>query len=313
MIEHFLNKGYNSNRWLIRYFKFINFCKLTNYRDEVHHILPRALFPEYSNLNENVWNSIQLSYRQHLISHYILAKAVGGNMWYCISLMNKHATLNSRLYEESKINSSLNRQSMMTVWDIDNKINIYININEYDPFYHLTSTRKFSPMKDEYLKILYITEFNEKYNTNFLICDFNDDYKQVLHKIRTSINQKRNNSIHSPGAIERQKVSLTKYYKNNSGNNKGKKASEETKAKQRESAKNRVEPSRKKKFILISPNGEKYLCNGNLKSKVIELQLSLNTLKTRLNEVIPEELRNHYNTILRANTTGWLLKEVTNF
>lgn len=47
---------------------------------EVHHILPRSIYPEYSNLSEHPWNSVQLSPKNHLIAHYLLSKMFGGSM-----------------------------------------------------------------------------------------------------------------------------------------------------------------------------------------------------------------------------------------
>ena len=125
----------------------------------------------------------------------------------------------------------------------------------------------------------------------------------------------KNNISHRPDVKLKQKQSLKKYYETNDGHNKGKLASDETKLKQSISAKNRSQPSRRKKYILTSPSSVTYQCNGTLKSTVIKLSLSLNTLKTNLGECVPKtsEHRKQYNTQLRENTTGWKLEEVTNF
>ena len=42
---------------------------------EKHHVLPRCMFPEYSDLKVNEWNSVMLSGRAHYIAHWMLAKA----------------------------------------------------------------------------------------------------------------------------------------------------------------------------------------------------------------------------------------------
>jgi len=41
-----------------------------------HHILPKKLFPEYSNLNENPWNGVHLLYSDHYYAHWLLSEAV---------------------------------------------------------------------------------------------------------------------------------------------------------------------------------------------------------------------------------------------
>lgn len=101
MLEKFTKV--KDERWLKRYLRFIEIFSL---EDEIakeshnHHILPRSIYPEYSNLKTNVWNKAVLKTRAHLIAHYILAKALGGNMWFAYNNMNCHSVkLKSRLYE----------------------------------------------------------------------------------------------------------------------------------------------------------------------------------------------------------------------
>ena len=76
-----------------RYIAFLNNCKRTNKhlsRDfyvEKHHILPKSLFPEYENFSRFGWNSISLTYFQHLIAHSFLSKIFGGKMTFAYSFM----------------------------------------------------------------------------------------------------------------------------------------------------------------------------------------------------------------------------------
>ena len=69
---------------LDRYIKFISSCAKTENIDleytELHHILPKSLFPEFADLNVNKWNSIRLTYSQHFVAHRILWKVYGGPM-----------------------------------------------------------------------------------------------------------------------------------------------------------------------------------------------------------------------------------------
>ena len=41
-----------------------------------HHILPKALFPEYKNLKENTWNGTHLLYSDHYYVHWLLTEAI---------------------------------------------------------------------------------------------------------------------------------------------------------------------------------------------------------------------------------------------
>lgn len=105
MIEKF--KEVKDYRWLKRYLTFIK--KFDGLREVYHnhHILPKSLYVEFSNLNEYAWNLSKLGYREHLIAHYMLAKALGGNMWFAYNNMNAHGVrLKSILYESAMINLS---------------------------------------------------------------------------------------------------------------------------------------------------------------------------------------------------------------
>ena len=80
------SKSHNPH-YLKRYYKFVLLCALANKNlskgdyTENHHICPKAkdLFPEYTNLSLFPWNSIKLTRRQHILSHYLLAKSY--NTW----------------------------------------------------------------------------------------------------------------------------------------------------------------------------------------------------------------------------------------
>lgn len=104
MIEKFKNiKNIKNIHWLNRYIKFIEEFKLGDEltgKTHNHHILPRSLYPEYADLKTNVWNKAILPIRAHLIAHYMLAKALGGNMWFAYNNMNCHnIRLKTRLYD----------------------------------------------------------------------------------------------------------------------------------------------------------------------------------------------------------------------
>ena len=118
----FINKfkEIKDERWLRRYLKFIeSFKKEKSIKNKTHnhHILPRSLFPEYKNLKINKWNKAILTYREHYIAHYLLAKALGGNMWYAFNRMNNGKNknkFNSRLFAVFKKEHSIAVSKYMT-------------------------------------------------------------------------------------------------------------------------------------------------------------------------------------------------------
>ena len=64
--------------YLNRYAKFIAATKQpTRSKNvtEAHHICPKGLFPEFTNLTKHKWNVAHLTYRQHFIAHWLLWKA----------------------------------------------------------------------------------------------------------------------------------------------------------------------------------------------------------------------------------------------
>lgn len=84
-----------------RYVKFINSRKQSTEIFETHHILPKSLFPEYSDLVLYPNNGIKLSPREHYIAHYILAKAFGGKLLYAFNMMRCNSPTNNRDYRIS--------------------------------------------------------------------------------------------------------------------------------------------------------------------------------------------------------------------
>lgn len=53
----------------------INVIKKRNDGNDKHHILPKSLFPEYSNLDVCTWNASVMSRYNHIIAHWHIAKA----------------------------------------------------------------------------------------------------------------------------------------------------------------------------------------------------------------------------------------------
>lgn len=95
-------KNVKSDRWLKRYLAFVRVFDGVREKHHNHHILPKSLFPEYEDLNKYSWNASKLGYREHLIAHYMLAKALGGKMWFAYNNMNAfNVKLKSILYSSA--------------------------------------------------------------------------------------------------------------------------------------------------------------------------------------------------------------------
>lgn len=127
------SKPHNSH-YLNRYYKFILYCQRDNITNDVesHHICPKAddLFPEYKDGRIHPWNIVNLTYRQHLIAHWMLYKAYKGSQVYAFVGMCQQKSkrgnvrLNSsRAYEFAK--KEANRMSK-----IENKgFAMYVDMN----------------------------------------------------------------------------------------------------------------------------------------------------------------------------------------
>lgn len=79
---------------------------------ETHHILPSAVFPEYSCLKSNPWNKVLLKAREHLVCHLLLPKFVADKaaqfkLTHALYAMTQQSNSqqqrhNSRLYSYAK-------------------------------------------------------------------------------------------------------------------------------------------------------------------------------------------------------------------
>lgn len=97
----------HNSHYVDRYFKFINAC--TSQQNlgyvEQHHILPKSMFPQFSDLSDHTFNSARLTGRQHFIAHWMLAKAYGGKMWSAFWMMCNRVSqkgISSKVYEVTK-------------------------------------------------------------------------------------------------------------------------------------------------------------------------------------------------------------------
>ena len=67
----------HSPEWVDRYIEFLaSTVEPTEGAGERHHILPRALFPEFRRFKDHPWNLIRLNPADHLVAHYYLYRAI---------------------------------------------------------------------------------------------------------------------------------------------------------------------------------------------------------------------------------------------
>lgn len=97
---------------LNRYIRLIEFCQTIDVSDELteeHHILPRAVFPQYEDLSEHPWNSIELPLRFHFVAHWILSnvfltgspKSDMGLAFWCMAWIDKER-ISSHIFEMAR-------------------------------------------------------------------------------------------------------------------------------------------------------------------------------------------------------------------
>jgi len=108
MIEQNINSlvTTKNQHYIDRYLRFIYSRKEQEENFHRHHILPKAkdMFPQFKNSQEFPWNCIKLSYREHFIAHWILAKAFPKSsqqraFYHMVNLLNRKR---SKDYEYAK-------------------------------------------------------------------------------------------------------------------------------------------------------------------------------------------------------------------
>ena len=94
-IRFFKNLKIISKTKLQEYLDFCNSHKLEHaikFKTELHHVLPKSLFEEYSDLNIHKWNGINLLHKDHYIAHSLLAESLNEPKivlaWWCMNNLN---------------------------------------------------------------------------------------------------------------------------------------------------------------------------------------------------------------------------------
>ena len=105
---------------------------------EIHHILPRSLYPEYS---KNPKNLVTLTAREHFICHWLLTKIINDSkIIYAFQMMipnhtgKRYLPKSSIVYHNLKLKFSINNQGTKNYsWYTDGESNIIISHNATVP------------------------------------------------------------------------------------------------------------------------------------------------------------------------------------
>ncbi|UQS93669.1 homing endonuclease [Acinetobacter phage AC4] len=110
-----LNTKFDDTAIINQYVEFINANKLPQDTErsevyyEVHHILPKSLFPEYEYEPSNL---VKLTLYDHYVAHYIIAKTKNPKMLYAFNMMSraKKAMSDDQLNEAAEMYAELKRE-----------------------------------------------------------------------------------------------------------------------------------------------------------------------------------------------------------
>lgn len=119
MINIYFYKIFLKNKYSKWYLSIIEKAVLDNRKKstqiyyEKHHIIPKSIDPEFSNLKLNSWNGVLLTAKEHFICHLLLTKMVTGiyrtkmvyALWHLQNQKNKFQgkRFTSNLYEVYKV------------------------------------------------------------------------------------------------------------------------------------------------------------------------------------------------------------------
>jgi hypothetical protein len=104
----------------------------------VHHILPRAMFPQFKSLFANPWNRAVLSYGDHFVAHYLLYRAFPLNPKarnaFRATSRNKFRELVKSSYDETLLQEAKNEYVLTQdgVFVSRDNVGYYINRRDLD-------------------------------------------------------------------------------------------------------------------------------------------------------------------------------------
>lgn len=152
--EWLLEKLKKETKYIKYYLNIIENAKLKNRKKlnknhieyfyyENHHILPKSIFPEYSDLKEYSWNGVLLTAKEHFICHLLIYKHYKKlnykkYEWQMFNAFNKmnistkcQVRYTSRIYQYIK-NKTVNINSINKMAALNKESNIIEYINTFD-------------------------------------------------------------------------------------------------------------------------------------------------------------------------------------
>ena len=294
-----------SNKADINIYK--NFCELNRLTDKnansaLHHILPRAIYPEYANLKKYPENGVILSNDNHYLAHAILHKIIENisiaSAWYAMNNMNYIKDKNKPImlvgeklygeliYKRNKIISDSAKGMVMCKSLKTNKIfkvPKYIYDNDDDLVgvtkgtggKHLKNTVS---VLDEYGNSVRVSIFNKKFLSGDLV-GHTIGYGTFKDANGTIINCKTDDAKVLTGELV--------------GVMKNSKRSNEYKQKLKEFRKLHPE-SGNAKYIIIYHNNSKYFCHGTFKQVCKKHDLPLTYLYKSYRNEIKDKIRDDF-------------------
>jgi len=142
MLEYFKNVRVKNQLKLIEYIDFCNNNKSIYIKNQTenHHILPQALFPDYSNLKDYVWNRAILLCEDHYIAHSLLAQALDEPSttyaWWGMTHKNDmkgviDSTTYGALKQQSMQQISLDKLGTTTIIDLETGDKKRVTVEEF--------------------------------------------------------------------------------------------------------------------------------------------------------------------------------------
>ena len=171
----------------------------TKGKTELHHVLPKSLYPEYKNLNKHNWNGVYLTAREHFICHWLLTKmcADRANMHKMVFAFKMMMHMNGNGQERYKVNSH--------VYQI-----LRENLAQKLSDFKFTDTRIANMKKAAQNRANSLTDAERKKRSKCLI-ELNKKRKGEKRPYATG----ENNNMFKPGVIEKRTGENNHFYNKN--------------------------------------------------------------------------------------------------
>lgn len=265
----------NNPLYVNRYHTFITRCVEYNSAhlssgtySELHHVLPKSIWPEYEACN---WNIVKLTARQHYIAHFILSKAFTGKPGLQMNCaFGMMSTANEHQSRVTSVLYKLSKQRRADTW-----AEFFSGSN--NPFFGKThSPETIEKIRAANLGKPQSDETKEKRASKLRGLKRSEEFKQRL----SAANKGNKNSL-------------------------GSKRTDESKALLSAANKGSKNPSARA-YVVTSPSGECYTVHGALAAFCATHSLSLQKMKTSIGLGVIELTNPKYKySAETTNCVGW--------